>query len=815
MNKVHPQNYYYDDPGDDSIDIKRFLSLFISNWYWFAGALFMALGIAYMVNRYSEKIYTASSTLLIKDDQMSGMSSPLSNVIPGGDIFSSQQNLLNEMGILRSYSLNYKVVEELPEFQVVYMGVGRRGIVETRMYKSSPFIVKYDAIETQPLGIGVGVRILNEDEFQLSIDGEFGGNDIKYSERHSFGERFTNFGFDFVIDKRLEGENVVLKNNSNNYWFYFVSSESLAFQYKSKLSVAPIEQDASLVTLSVSGPNAAQESDYLNKLMDVYIRYGLENKNQTADSTIKFINGQLEVIVDSLSIAEKQLETFRQTNRFINISSEGTYIQDRLERVESEKASLMLQLQYYEYLDEYLASKSMDGTIISPSVMGITDQALIRLIGEFSTAQNQLDEVGFNLNSDQGAYTLMKQQLEQTMFALAENVRNGLANIRLAVADVEKRIDEVEKELANLPSTERQFINIQRNFDLNNTVYTYLLEKRSEAEIARASNVSDNRIIDRAAWHSTSVIKPQKKRNMLFALLLGLMVPAISLIILDFLNDKILDKKDIEKRTKVPVIGYISHNTSNTNLPVVERPGSSLSESFRSVRTAIKYYMNGNDSVVIAVSSTISAEGKSFISSNLAAIMATLGKRVLLVGMDLRKPRLGRIFMNDGDTGMSTFLSKNSEYDEIIQKSDIENLYIASAGAVPPNPAELIESERMKEFIDRAKKEFDFIVFDTPPVGIVTDTLLIAPYVDVNLFIVRQRYSARNTLELIEQLREQGQLKNMAIVINDIKLYGYYGYGIRYGSYSYGYRYGYNYYGKGYYGKYGYGSKESKGYYND
>jgi c-di-GMP-binding flagellar brake protein YcgR len=398
MNKTDPQNFYYDDSSDDTIDIKRYLSLYISNWYWFVGALFLALGFAYLINRYSEKVYTVSSTLLIKDDQMGGMSSTLSNVIPGGDIFRSQQNLLNEMGILRSYSLNYKVIEELLDFHVVYMGVGRRGIVETRMYKTSPFIVKYEAVDTQPLEIGVGIRILNEDEFQLTIDDEYWGQNIKYSEVHSFGERFNDFGFDFIVDKRFDGEDVVSKNGSNNYWFYFVSKESLAFQYKNKLSVAPIEEDASLVTLSVSGPNSNQEADYLNKLMDVYIRYGLENKNQTADSTIIFIEGQLNVIVDSLSVAEKQLETFRQTNRFINISSEGSYIQDRLERLESDKASLKLQIQYYEYLGEYLESKDLDGTIISPSVMGITDQALIRLVGELSAAKKQLEEVKVVLN---------------------------------------------------------------------------------------------------------------------------------------------------------------------------------------------------------------------------------------------------------------------------------------------------------------------------------------------------------------------------------------------------------------------------------
>ena len=815
MNKIQPQNYFYDDSGDDTIAAKRYLSLFFSNWYWFAGALFIALNIAYLVNRYSEKIYTVSSTLLIKNDQMGGMSSTLSNVIPGGDIFSSQQNLLNEIGILRSYSLNFKVMDELPEFQVVYMGVGRRGIVETRMYKNAPFIVKYDDIDNQPLGISVGVRILNEEKFQLSIDSEFGGQDIRYLEEHSFGERFTEFGFDFTVDKRFNGTSVIQENGSNNYWFYFVSREDLAFQYKSKLSVAPIEQDASIVTLSVSGPNSNQEADYLNKLMDVYMRYGLENKNQTADSTIKFIERQLGIIQDSLSISEKQLESFRQNNRFIDISSQANYIQGRLELLETEKASLELQFQYYEYLDEYLASKEMNGAIISPSVMGITDQVLIRLVSELSAAQRRLEEVGFNLNSKLEAYSLMRQQLDQTRLALEENVGNGQENLRISIANVENRISSVEEELGNLPSTERQLVNIQRKFDLNNTVYTYLLEKRSEAEIARASNVSDNRVIDKAAWHSTSVIKPQKRRNMLFALLLGSMLPAIALVVLDFLNDKVLDKKDVEKRTKVPVIGYIDHNDSDSDLPVTNKPGSSLSESFRSVRTAIKYRMAGEDPVIIAVSSTISSEGKSFISSNLAAIIAMLGKKVLLVGLDLRKPGLERIFKSSRDTGMSTFLSNSSEYEAIIRKTDIENLFIAPAGAIPPNPAELIESERMKVFVERAKRDFDFIVFDTPPVGIVTDTLLIAPYVDVNLFVVRQRYSARNTLDLIEQLREQGQLKNMAIVINDIKLSGYYGYGIRYGSYSYGYRYGYNYYGKGYYGKYGYGFKDSKGYYND
>ena len=223
--------------------------------------------------------------------------------------------------------------------------------------------------------------------------------------------------------------------------------------------------------------------------------------------------------------------------------------------------------------------------------------------------------------------------------------------------------------------------------------------------------------------------------------------------------------------------------------------------------------MKENNVAVIAVTSTISSEGKTFISVNLAAITAMLGKKVLLIGLDLRKPRIDKVFEFQDSPGMSTFLSGNCGYEEIIRETQINNLFYAPSGPIPPNPAELIETEQMKKFMERAKKEFDYIIIDTPPVAIVTDTLLLAPYVDVNLFIVRQRYTSRNTLEMIDQLNSHGELKNMAIVINDISLSGYYGYGMRYGyTHGYGYSYGYNYYGSNYYGRYGYSDK-AKGYY--
>ena len=741
---------------------------------------------------------------------MGNLAGNAASVIPGGDIFRSQQNLNNEMGILKSFSLNYRAMKDLQNFHIVYVGIGRRGVVESEMYNTCPFKVVYDSFESQPIGVRVDITILNEENYRIEIDG---GQNINEEKR--FGQLFSEGGFQFTVERRNQTGFVYSKDVSNKYYFYFRDPGSLAGLYRNKLKVAPIEKDASLVTLSVSGSVPEQEADYLNKLMNEYIRSGVDNKNRTADSTIKFIDAQLKIIADSLSGAEEKLEKFRLKNSFIDLSREGSLIQNRLEKFENEKTAFELQLQYYNYLLEYLNLKNANGAIISPSVMGITDQVLIKLVYEVSAYQTEMEKIGFNIKSDQPAIALMYKQAEEARRALSENVKNGIEGLKQIIAESDKKIADVEIEINKLPSTERQLINIQRKFDLNNTVYTYLLEKRSESGIARASNVSDNRIIDEASRFSSVLIKPKKRINLIIAFILGFAIPGIALIVIDFLNDKVIDKKDIERKTKVPIIGYIGHSEGKNEIAVIEKPGSALAESFRSVRTAFKYFVKENEVAVIAVTSTISSEGKTFISVNVAAITAMLGKKVLLIGLDLRKPRINKVFESHNSPGMSTYLSGNCSFEEIVIKTQIDNLFYAPSGPIPPNPAELMETEQMKKFMERAKKEFDYIIIDTPPVAIVTDTLLLAKYVDVNLFIVRQRYTSRNTLELIEQLRNQSEMKNMAIVINDINISGYYGYGMRYGySMGYGYSYGYNYYNRGYYGRYGYSDK-TKGYYTE
>jgi len=300
------------------------------------------------------------------------------------------------------------------------------------------------------------------------------------------------------------------------------------------------------------------------------------------------------------------------------------------------------------------------------------------------------------------------------------------------------------------------------------------------------------------------------------ALIFGLIIPAGLLIIFDLLNNKIIDRRDIEKATDIPMLGFVGHSDSKSEIPVVDNPGSTMAESFRSIRTRLKYFSSNDSSKVIVITSTVSGEGKTFISVNIAAIIAMLGKKVLVVGLDLRKPKLHKILETNNSTGLVSYLIGEADYSDIVFNTNIDNLFFTPSGSVPPNPAELIESEKMKDFFNKVSKEYDYIIIDTPPVAIVTDTLLLAPYVDINLFVVRQRYSSKNTLDLINDLKDQGELKNIAILINDISLSGYYGYGLRYGN-TLGYRgyyCGYNLYGEYGYRKYGYG-KKGKDYYSN
>lgn len=765
-------------PPSDDIDLMRYVSLFMSNWIWIAAALFIALSLAYAFNRYSARVYNVKSTLLIKEDQGSG-GIPNMEQLFTGSAYNPWPNLDDEVAILTSYTLNHRVIEEIPELQIAYVPVNRRGIQGQRQYKTSPFMIR-KINDEQPYDKSLTLRFTGPETYTAELEND--------EHEGRFGEPFTVDGFNFIIEKRDSIE--VKDGESNRYLVWFESPASLVNQYRANLKVEPVNDGATVFTLSFNGYSREQGADYLNTLMRIYIIRGMEWKSRAADNTINFIETQLGLVSDSLRLAENSMENFRLNNRFVDLTLEGTLVLERLEKFEGEKNVLGLQMQYYKYLLDYIESREESETIISPSVMGVSDPVLVGLVNEFASLQQQRKQMIFVVKDNQAQVKLMDQQIEDARTALHENVSSAISQLNMTISTVDSRIAKVEQALGRLPGTERRLIGIQRKFDLNNSVYTYLLERRAEAGIAKASQITDNQVIDDAMKQNSSQIKPTTMKNYLVGLLLGLMIPMVLIVLLDLINNKIIGRHDIESITKAPIIGFISHSDYKVDVPAAEKPGSTLAESFRAVRTSLAFYTGQTKCPVILVSSPVSGEGKTFTSVNLAAIISMMNKKVLIIGLDLRKPRVHTVLSAGNSKGMSQYLSGNASFEEVVVKTDIENLWFAPSGPVPPNPAELIGSPKMVEFLARARGEYETVIIDTPPVGIVTDALLLGHMANVTLFVVRQRFTTRDSVLLLDEIFRKGEMSNIALVVNDISATGYYGYGLRYGyTLGYGHRY--------------------------
>lgn len=810
-------------PPSDDIDLMRYVSLFMSNWIWIAFTLFIALSMAYAFNRYSAKVYNVKSTLLIKEDKStSGI--PNMEQIFSGSVYNPWPNLDDEVAILTSYSLNHRVIEEIPALQIACVPVNRRGIQGQRQYETAPFTIR-KITDEQPEGVTLTIQFTGPETFTIDVDNDElekwkkeNGSGITAQNQesetfdadrdHRLGEPYTLNGFNFTITRRDSSK--AINGENNRYLVWFESPATLVNSYRANLKVEPVNEGATVFTLSFNGYSPQQGADYLNTLMKLYITQGVEWKSRAADRTISFIEIQLGLVSDSLRLAENSMENFRLNNRFVDLTLEGTLVLERLEKFESEKNMLGLQKQYYDYLLDYLDSREESESIISPSVMGVSDPVLVGLVGEFASLQQKKKQVTFVMKADQDQALLMDRSIEDARAALRENVSSAISQLNMTMSTINGRIAKVEQALGRLPGTERRLIGIQRKFDLNNSVYTYLLERRAEAGIAKASQITDNRIIDDAMKETSSQIKPTATKNYLVALLLGLLVPMVIIVLLDLINNKIIGRHDIESITKAPIIGFISHSDYKVDVPAAEKPGSTLAESFRAVRTSLAFYTGQTKCPVILVSSPVSGEGKTFTSVNLAAIISMMNKKVLIIGLDLRKPRVHTVLNASNSKGMSQYLSGNASFEDVVVKTDIENLWFAPSGPVPPNPAELIGSPKMAEFLARARGEYETVIIDTPPVGIVTDALLLGHLANVTLFVVRQRFTTRDSVSLLDEIFRKGEMSNIALVVNDISSTGYYGYGLRYG-YTLGY--GHRYYDPGNY--YNRGKDKNMGYYNN
>jgi len=769
-----------------SFDIKNYLLKLVAYWYLFFISISIAFSINYYNNRFAISRYVSNSTIILKDELQTTQ-----RVVGGLNLFDNRKNIENEIGILKSYSLTKEALEEL-DFEISYYRY-ERFKSDIDLYKSCPFVVELDSNRYQTDYYKCHITILSEKEYSLSLGEEELGKTLK------FGETFSNKSISFKITK-----NENFKDNFKNfvgkeYYFYKNNLISLIKSYSSRINIDLRSPNSSILWLWLNGTVQQRMVDYQNKLAELYLKRRLSDKNRIVKNTVSFIDSQLETVVDTLSEVEDNLQIYKQANQIIDISKEGEILFDELVAIQSEKKMTKLKLNFYQYLKKNIEEQKDASTIILPSFIDIQDNVLNSLLEKLDDLKSQKEILKFDVKKDLPNYNKLEFQIKNLEDNLKQHISKSINLQEYNLSETNEKILSVNYKLRKIPKVEREILNIKRNYKLNDNIYTFLLTKRTEAGITLATNSPGAKVLDPARIENVSKTSPKPGENRTKLIFISLLIPILIIVIREFFNNKIIEKSEIEKNTNIPIVASISKNKTKDNIPVFTQPNSPIAEAFRLFKTNLKYLLVEKENPIIVISSTISGEGKSFCSTNLASVFAKSKKRTLLIGLDLRKPKLHESFNVDNKTGLSTYLIGHNTSEEIIFSTHINNLFLIPSGPIPPNPAELLESEKMKNLLIELKKQFDYIIIDTPPIAHVTDTMLIANYSDVNIFVIRQGYSSKNVINVINEVVEKGSLNNVGILINDINQ------SVRYGlKYGYGFSYGFN---------YGYGAIDGQGYF--
>jgi tyrosine-protein kinase Etk/Wzc len=813
MEENKPNNNPYQE--EESIDLRKLFNYFIGNLHWFILSVGFALTIGFLLNRYTTRIYSASTTVLIEDENKgkSMMSSAQQglDLTQGFSLFPGLQNLENQTIILKSYSQVRKTINSL-DFNVSYFHKGYIREVET--YKSSPFEVIYNTTHVQPLGLHFNIIFDNENQISIDAKGEGAtlfnyGDDvflnrvglIEFSTKIKPGERVVNDYCDFQI--RIN-KNFNPSCIQSPYFFFFQSPHTLALDYNKRLTVAPMSKGSSMVKISLTDQCPAKAVDFLNQFTAQYLNRNLDKKNEFANNTIRFIDMQLDTISKSLGLAEDDLQNFQSKNRVMDLSLKTQQVFEQMQNLENQKMQLEMQKKYYEYILSYIEQNQDIESVLAPSAMGVQDPLLNQLILEINRLSVEKSSLtNIKKGTDFGPLQALDAQIRNAKKNITENATNLVKSAEISLGEIRKRIAILNENIKDLPESERQLFQIKRKFSLNDNLYTFLLERQSEAQILKASNTSDNEIID-SAMLDGGPIKPKTMINYMIALMLGFLFPAGFIAIKEYFKMRIDSPDMVRRLTTRPIIGYIPNSLSEANENIFDNLDSPWAEAFRIVRTKLEFFIKTKPNPIIMVTSSIPGEGKTFIALNLASAYSLINKKTVLVGMDLRRPQIAQRFNIDKTIGFSNYMIGGATLEEIIQKTDNPNFDIIASGAIPPNPAELIADEKTVEFFNLLKTRYDYIILDTAPISPVSDSHHLATLVDIILFVIRDRYTHKLALENSLEEFNSNHVKNVCLLMNDIKM-NRKKYGSKYG-YSYGYRYGYKY---GY--SYGYGYSEDDG----
>jgi len=707
--------YQQQPQGDDEItlkDIFRTIGGLFGSWPYLLGGAILGLGIAFIVNRYSQNEFEMKSSIAIEDveNPLASNASPLSLSFN----WRSSGKVEKRIALLESYAHNLKVARSI--------GWETKHFIEGRLnrreeYKPEYYYrVEFDPSHPQLLGMefklefnAEGFTMLNEWQYPLSVynfeldekvEFDFGEVDFDgFVADYGFGEWIETPAFRFRILKGKTFDKVIAEENLTTSSFQFQSYTQVAEWGMFTIVPSYDEDNGSLVTVSGKGPIKEQLVDYINASIGELQRYELRQKNLMSINTIDFIDGQLISIESNLRNSEAALEEFRANNLIVDLSSESEQMLEYFISLEQERASLNLQRSFYKYVLDFLQSKQNYSGLSLPTLSNFNDPLVQQLAEQLVESSVALERFNYSLEVINPAVIELEKEVAYTKQALYNATQNALSSSNIVLDDINGRIQEAQGKISRLPATEQQLINIQREYEISGSQYEMLLIKRAEAGILRASNLPDTQIIEPAKDYGQRPIGPNRLLNYLIGLLAGFILPAGFILLVNAFNTKVRSRQDIEKVTRIPLAGIAPHSKYESNLVVLNKPKSSVSEAFRALRSNLKFIAEkpaDGTGQVLAITSSIGGEGKTFVAINLASVLSLGTDKVCLVGVDLRKPKIFNDFGLSNDIGLSNYLAGQNEQKEIIQKTAYSNLDVISGGVVPPNPSELIQTERSK-----------------------------------------------------------------------------------------------------------------------
>ncbi|WP_186292685.1 GumC family protein [Mucilaginibacter corticis] len=760
MKKTKKHIVVQNEPG--GINLKQLYFSVYNNKYWFL--LFAGIGLAggALYTFFVPQKYNVLTSVLVKTDNSQAT---LTTVQVQNQDNKKNNSVQDQVGVLSSYTLNLQTLQNLG-WNVSW---ARKNLLTTTdLFKDTPFIADTLPGTRQVKSVPLVITPVSNTQYTVKCDAvqeQYGRkHKINFEETGYFGKPFKNDYFNFTL---LKAPGYVI-SDGDSFTLTFNDLNQLAKSYQEELKITPGDEGSDLITIELASREPERAIDYLRELVNVYIKFGLTEKNRRAANTVRFIDNQIAGISDSLQATGNTVSDFKANNNAIDINQQSTAIVNDLNKSRGDIAAAKMQLDYYSNLKRYVNSATAMKGMVAPSVVGITDASLNSLVAKLTELFHRREVLSYTATDQSPEIISLNQEISYTQKTISENLNNLISNAQLQLQSLNSQESRIISAKTVLPKTEQNLNKIKRKFDFNNDLYSYLLQKRSEAQIAEASRDPDAQVIDQASFGTATLKGFGTAVKLLIGMVLGLLLPLIYLTGRLLFKNELKYVTDIKEQLQPAIIGNILHNKFDNELPVITYPHSEITESFRSLRISIQYLLKDLPHKVISVHSSIAGEGKTFVSSNLAAILAINNTRVLLIDADLRQPRTQQIFKLQNAPGLSDYLKGTAVFNEIIKPSHIKGLHVVTSGEKPDYPSELLANHRLEGFITEAKKHFEYIIFNNSPMGIVKDGMMVVPHSDMNLFLLRMNKSSVDQLYYINELLNEGVIKNVVVALNNV-----------------------------------------------